>query len=121
MLTARSEVSNLEYSATMRTRKLKLMWNEVPCAKLRKAKYDGRHFPSFTAKNDGDPKVCKLVDCAQPGVYWGTGSISKDCLIHGCRKTTDIVLARDYDIHGPAGPTAFWKESDDLEEEKESD
>ena len=26
------------------------------------------------------------------------------------------VLNRDYDIHGPAGPTAFWKESDDLEE-----
>nr|OQO25154.1 hypothetical protein B0A51_09221 [Rachicladosporium sp. CCFEE 5018] len=24
---------------------------------------------------------------------------------------------KDYDMHGPAGPTAFWKESDDLEEE----
>lgn len=23
---------------------------------------------------------------------------------------------RDYDIHGPAGPTAFWKENDSLEE-----
>jgi hypothetical protein len=31
------------------------------------------------------------------------------------------VIARNYDIHGPAGPTAFWKESDDLEEEKDGD
>ena len=29
---------------------------------------------------------------------------------------TDTCINRDYDIHGPAGPTAFWKESDDLEE-----
>lgn len=28
------------------------------------------------------------------------------------------IVARDYDVHGPAGPTAFWKESDELEEEK---
>lgn len=25
---------------------------------------------------------------------------------------------KDYDIHGPAGPTAFWKTSDDIVEEK---
>jgi hypothetical protein len=31
------------------------------------------------------------------------------------------VVVRDYDIHGPAGPTAFWKESDELEEEKDSE
>jgi hypothetical protein len=29
---------------------------------------------------------------------------------------TDSTIDRDYDIHGPAGPTAFWKENDDLEE-----
>jgi hypothetical protein len=28
------------------------------------------------------------------------------------------LCCRDYDMHGPAGPTAFWKESDELEEEK---
>ncbi|KAK4494619.1 hypothetical protein PRZ48_013975 [Zasmidium cellare] len=27
---------------------------------------------------------------------------------------------KDYDLHGPAGPTAFWKESDELDEEKTS-
>ncbi|PPJ56550.1 hypothetical protein CBER1_03947 [Cercospora berteroae] len=27
---------------------------------------------------------------------------------------------KDFDMHGPAGPTAFWKESDELEEEKSS-
>lgn len=27
---------------------------------------------------------------------------------------------RDFDLHGPAGPTAFWKESDELGEEKNS-
>ena len=25
---------------------------------------------------------------------------------------------KDYDVHGPAGPTAFWKVSDDIVEEK---
>lgn len=27
---------------------------------------------------------------------------------------------RDYDLHGPAGPTAFWKVTDELAEEKTS-
>ncbi|CAK3927571.1 hypothetical protein DOTSEDRAFT_46814 [Lecanosticta acicola] len=27
---------------------------------------------------------------------------------------------KDYDLHGPAGPTAFWKETDELDEEKSS-
>ncbi|KAK3716208.1 hypothetical protein LTR37_006653 [Vermiconidia calcicola] len=27
---------------------------------------------------------------------------------------------RDYDMHGPAGPTAFWKETDELADEKTS-
>jgi hypothetical protein len=25
---------------------------------------------------------------------------------------------KDYDVHGPAGPTAFWKVTDDIVEEK---
>ena len=25
---------------------------------------------------------------------------------------------KDYDVHGPAGPTCFWKVSDDIQEEK---
>lgn len=25
---------------------------------------------------------------------------------------------KDYDVHGPAGPTAFWKLSDDIVEER---
>jgi hypothetical protein len=29
---------------------------------------------------------------------------------------TEDMFNRDYDIHGPAGPTAFWKENDSLEE-----
>lgn len=34
------------------------------------------------------------------------------------RRNTDqtTMFNRDYDIHGPAGPTAFWKENDSLEE-----
>lgn len=28
---------------------------------------------------------------------------------------------KDYDAHGPAGPTAFWKVSDDMVEEKRRD
>ena len=40
-------------------------------------------------------------------------------LISYCWRFADIVTARDYDVHGPAGPTAFWKESDELEEEKD--
>lgn len=31
-----------------------------------------------------------------------------------------MLLIRDYDMHGPAGPTAFWKTSDEVEEEKSS-
>lgn len=27
---------------------------------------------------------------------------------------------KDYDIHGPAGPTAFWKETDELDEDRTS-
>ena len=27
---------------------------------------------------------------------------------------------KDYDLHGPAGPTAFWKLSDDIAEENSS-
>jgi hypothetical protein len=32
----------------------------------------------------------------------------------------DTDYLRDYDMHGPAGPTAFWKETDDLVEERTS-
>jgi hypothetical protein len=60
------------------TKLLKLMWNEVLFDKLQKARYDGRHSPSSTAKNGGDLRACKSVGCAQPEAYWGTGSISKE-------------------------------------------
>ena len=33
----------------------------------------------------------------------------------------DSCRYRDYDIHGPAGPTAFWKFSDDIAGRKEID
>jgi hypothetical protein len=39
---------------------------------------------------------------------------------HGFDMTKTDKDGRDYDLHGPAGPTAFWKESDELEEEKSS-
>ena len=29
-----------------------------------------------------------------------------------------MVKFRDYDVHGPAGPTAFWKSHDGIEMEK---
>ena len=38
--------------------------------------------------------------------------ISRQCT----QRLTNGMIDRDYDIHGPAGPTAFWKENDDLEE-----
>jgi hypothetical protein len=31
-----------------------------------------------------------------------------------------LTVDRDYDMHGPAGPTAFWKVTDDVAEEKTS-
>ena len=39
-------------------------------------------------------------------------------LLDANRKLTR--LCRDYDMHGPAGPTAFWKLSDQIEEDKNS-
>ncbi|RFU35017.1 hypothetical protein B7463_g1330, partial [Scytalidium lignicola] len=35
--------------------------------------------------------------------------------------TTFSIYAGDYDIHGPAGPTAFWKISDEIEVREEDD
>jgi hypothetical protein len=29
-----------------------------------------------------------------------------------------VLYCRDYDVHGPAGPTAFWKLSDEITEDK---
>jgi hypothetical protein len=57
-------------------------------------------------------------------VCWGTGLTSKISLFlypiltlrHATQRLTEGTIDRDYDIHGPAGPTAFWKENDDLEE-----
>ena len=97
------------------------MRNEVPCGKLPKARSDGRHSPFSTARNDGGLKEFRSVVCAQLGVCWGTGSTSMENFqIRLSRGLADTFAARDYDIHGPAGPTAFWKESDELEEEKDS-
>ena len=59
-------------------RKLKLIRNEVPCGKLPKVRFDGRHFLSSTARNDVGPKVYKLVDCVRPEVFWAIGSISME-------------------------------------------
>lgn len=60
----------------MDARKLKLMRNEAPCAKLPKARSDGRRSLFSMARNDGVPKEFKLVDCARLGVCWETGSTS---------------------------------------------
>jgi len=36
-----------------------------------------------------------------------------------CWGSANTLAFRDYNVHGPAGPTAFWKETDELEEEKD--
>lgn len=35
-------------------------------------------------------------------------------------RLTDDPTHRDYDMHGPAGPTAFWKVSDSCEDDRNS-
>jgi hypothetical protein len=50
---------------------------------------------------------------------WEAGLISTPTThTHAYRTRTDG--CRDYDEHGPAGPTAFWKVTDELAEEKTS-
>lgn len=64
-------------------------------------------------------------------IRWTTFSIfhgeerwrSEGIQVGGLRSARGVLgnwFDKDYDLHGPAGPTAFWKESDDLEEEKTS-
>lgn len=55
---------------------LKLMRNEAPSGKPRKAKYDGRRSPSSMARSGGDPKAFKSVGLDLLGVCWATGLIS---------------------------------------------
>jgi len=46
---------------------------------------------------------------------------SEGVQIGGIRSARGILgswFDKDYDVHGPAGPTAFWKVSDDIAEEK---
>ncbi|KAI5362965.1 putative F-box domain-containing protein [Septoria linicola] len=64
-------------------------------------------------------------------IRWTTFSIfhgeerwrSEGIQVGGLRSARGVLgnwFDKDYDMHGPAGPTAFWKESDDLDEEKSS-
>lgn len=61
-------------------------------------------------------------------IRWTTFSIfhgeerwrSEGIQVGGLRSARGVLgnwFDKDYDIHGPAGPTAFWKETDTLEEE----
>jgi hypothetical protein len=62
-------------------------------------------------------------------VRWTTFSIfhgeerwrSEGVQVGGLRSARGVLgnwFDKDYDAHGPAGPTAFWKVSDDIFEEK---
>lgn len=51
--------------------------------------------------------------------FWGVGLTSVYDLNNEFSYVTDGLI-RDFDQHGPAGPTAFWKVTDDLAEEKNS-
>ena len=64
-------------------------------------------------------------------IRWTTFSIfhgeerwrSEGIQVGGLRSARGVLgnwFDKDYDLHGPAGPTAFWKETDELEEEKSS-
>jgi hypothetical protein len=62
-------------------------------------------------------------------IHWTTFSIfhgeerwrSEGIQIGGVKSARGILgnwFDKDFDVHGPAGPTAFWKVSDDREVEK---
>ena len=64
-------------------------------------------------------------------IRWTTFSIfhgeerwrSEGIQVGGLRSARGVLgnwFDKDYDMHGPAGPTAFWKERDDMEEERNS-
>ena len=60
-----------------------------------------------------------MVDLGPVEAFWEIGLTSKYavCILS---ETPADYTPRDYDMHGPAGPTAFWKVTDHLAEEKTS-
>ena len=71
-------------------------------------------------RSDGDQRAYKLVGFALRGEYSEIGLTSTFALYLFLKNTILKTSHRDYDMHGPAGPTAFWKETDELTEEKTS-
>lgn len=95
------------------------MRNEALCDKRPKARSGGRPFRFSMERSDGGLRACRLEGSGRLEACWAIGSISTVLSLEAVLDVKDTdERARDYDIHGPAGPTAFWKESDELEEEK---
>ncbi len=68
------------------------------------------------ARSGGKAKVSKLEASNLLVVSWDTGSISM-FINFNPRQHADG-CNRDHDMYGPAGPTAFWKSHDGIEEKK---
>lgn len=68
------------------------------------------------ARSGGKAKVFKLEASNLLAVSWDIGSISMIISLHPRRNTDGCI--RDHDMYGPAGPTAFWKSHDGIEEKK---
>ena len=72
----------------------------------------------YAARNDGRARAFKLAVLVQREVSWVHGLTSQ--YIHSsshARHTDSRFQHRDYDEHGPVGPTAFWKINDSVEKD----
>ncbi len=67
------------------------------------------------AKNVGRAKAYRSAGTAPREAFLGTGLISKYTSLHSLPGTV-LKLLRDFDRHGPAGPTAFWKISNEIDD-----
>jgi hypothetical protein len=76
------------------------------------SKRDGANFCS-SARLVGAPKAFKWEEYGQHEESWELGLTSMYCETLA-RSTSLILVVRDYDDHGPAGPSAMWKLSDRL-------
>lgn len=96
---------------------------QAPLGQQKRARYDGPHFPFMKARRAGALKVFKLAGSAAREEFLGIGSTSKHSLFPLLPQlaNTNSPSIRDYDIRGPAGPTAFWKISDDIEDDPSRD
>ena len=102
--------------------------------------FDGPAGRFSMARSGGEAKAYRLAGSSLREGYWGFGSIGSSTqvfspivdaftmwlpfiLTFATNNSKDVVrqmlnLHRNFDEHGPAGPTAFWKSYDGVEVQK---